>query len=43
MSNDARPGGLLMGLVEDVASLVPASWNHVALWLGQIDGLRRAA
>ena len=37
-----RPGGLLMGLVENVASLMPASSNHVALWLGQIDGLRLA-
>ena len=26
-----------------VASLMPASWNRIAAWLDQIDGLRRAA
>ena len=36
---------LIDGLAEihDVASLVPASWNQIAGWLDQIDGLRRAA
>jgi len=29
--------------LQAVASLMPASWNRVAYWLQQIDGLRRAA
>lgn len=39
-------GRLLSGVVEpalSVASLMPTSWNQVARWLEQIDGLRRAA
>jgi hypothetical protein len=26
-----------------VASLMPASWNQIAFWLKQIDGLRQVA
>jgi hypothetical protein len=25
------------------SSLMPASWNQIAIWLKQIDGLRQAA
>jgi len=28
---------------ESVASLVPASWNQVASWLRQVEGLRGVA
>lgn len=38
-----RPGGLLVGLVQSVASPMPASWNQIAGWLKQIDLLREAA
>ncbi len=31
------------GVVQTVASLPPASWNQVAAWLKQIEGLRRVA
>lgn len=34
---------LLSGLVYNMASLMPPSWNQAASWLQQIDGLRRAA
>jgi len=34
---------LAIGGEVSVASLVPASWNQVAAWLQQVDGLRRAA
>ena len=27
----------------ELASLMPASWNHVARWLREIEALRRAA
>jgi hypothetical protein len=30
-------------LATAMASLIPASWNQMAYWLQQIDGLRRAA
>lgn len=30
-------------LVEELASLMPASWNQVGIWLRGIDELRRAA
>jgi hypothetical protein len=29
-------------LQNEVASLLPASWNQIASWLQQIDGVRRA-
>ena len=29
--------------VKVLASLMPASWNQIAIWLQQVDGLRRAA
>ena len=38
-----RPGGLLVGLIQSVASLMPASWNHIVEWLGLLEGLRRAS
>jgi hypothetical protein len=28
---------------KSLASLMPASWNQIALWLRQLDGLRSAA
>ena len=31
------------GSENEVASLMPASWNQIASWLQQVDGLRRAA
>jgi len=31
------------GSENQVASLLPASWNQIIPWLRQIDGLRRAA
>ena len=34
---------LLDGLAVLVASLMPASWNHITTWLRQIEALRRAA
>lgn len=34
---------LVPQLSQAVASLVPASWNRIAFWLKQIDGLRQAA
>jgi hypothetical protein len=35
--------GLTVGLIQSVASLMPASWNQIVPWLQEIDGLRRAA
>jgi hypothetical protein len=37
--------GLIDGLAEiqDVASLMPASWNQIATWLRTVDELRHAA
>jgi hypothetical protein len=29
--------------VERLASLVPASWNHIVQWLGLLEDLRRAS
>ena len=34
---------LLAGVVRNLASLPPASWNQIAGWLKQIDGLRQLA
>jgi hypothetical protein len=35
---------IVAGLVpHNLASLMPASWNQIAAWLRQIDGLRQAA
>ena len=31
------------GLPPFLASLMPASWNQITVWLRQIDGLRHAA
>ena len=31
------------GVVRNLASLPPASWNQIAGWLKQIDGLRQLA
>jgi hypothetical protein len=31
------------GSTQSVASLTPASWNHVVEWLGLLEGLRRAS
>jgi hypothetical protein len=38
-----RPGGLLTGLVQKLASPIYASWNQLYLWIRAVDGLRRAA
>jgi hypothetical protein len=35
--------GLIEGLAQQVASLMPASWNHVAGWLKEIEALQQAA
>jgi hypothetical protein len=35
--------GLVPELSQGMASLMPASWNRIAGWLRQIDGLRSAA
>jgi hypothetical protein len=36
-------GAVFSGVVTKLASPMPASWNQIAGWLQQIDGLRRAA
>jgi hypothetical protein len=43
---EASFGGLLGGVglpPTSLASLMPASWNQIAVWLQQVDGLRQAA
>ena len=46
-SGEATITNLLEGTVPElshvVASLPPASWNQITVWLKQIDGLRHAA
>jgi hypothetical protein len=37
------PEGLMVGLVQSVASPMLASWNQITSWLKQIDNLRQAA
>ena len=38
-----RPAGETEGGAQAMASPMPASWNQIAPWLREIDGLRRAA
>jgi hypothetical protein len=38
-----KRGNVLSDLMIELASSMPASWNQVAGWLKQIDGLRPAA
>jgi hypothetical protein len=45
---DFMGAGTLMPVIagvvpQSVASLMPASWNHIVEWLGLLDGLRRAS
>ncbi len=34
---------VLAGVVQNLASLMPASWNQIVGWLQRMDELRRAA
>jgi hypothetical protein len=38
-----RPNGLLVGLIQNLASPMPASWNQIVPWLREIDALRQEA
>jgi hypothetical protein len=39
MGRCGATGSVTVGLIQSVASLMPASWNRIVEWLGLLDGL----